>query len=251
MSTGEKIKTLRIALGMSQEELGEKIGVQKAAIHKYENDIVVNLKKSVICALAIALKCSPAYLMFDDKSQLPTMKKLKRILSAEEFEQVEETAALWAQHLDEKGEVPWSVMLGEVPLDIKNAYRVPVLGRIPAGNPLDAIEEIEDYEEIPADWVAGGKEYFALKIRGNSMEPKYLDGDTVIFLKAQDCDSGAECAVIINGEDATFKKVRKGQGGIIVQPLNPSYDPIHYTNRQIEELPVRIIGIAKRILRDT
>ena len=63
MTTGEKIKELRKALGMTQEELGEKIGVQKAAINKYETGIVVNLKQDTIKRLSKALCVSPVVLL--------------------------------------------------------------------------------------------------------------------------------------------------------------------------------------------
>jgi len=67
--------------------------------------------------------------------------------------------------------------------------KVPVLGSIPAGIPNEAIEYIEDWEEIPASWSNSDKEYFALKIKGTSMTPKYQDGDIVIFQRASRCDS--------------------------------------------------------------
>ena len=63
MTTGDRIKQLRLALGMSQEELGQKVGVKKAAINKYETGIVVNLKRSVIDKLSTALHTTPSYLM--------------------------------------------------------------------------------------------------------------------------------------------------------------------------------------------
>jgi len=128
--------------------------------------------------------------------------------------------------------------------------RIPVLGHIPAGIPIEAIEDVLDYEEAPLDWTAGGREYFALKIKGDSMSPEYLDGDVVIFLVAQDCESGNDCAVIINGDDATFKKVIKHMDGIVLQPINSgSYNPAFYSNAEISHLPVRIIGIAEEIRR--
>jgi len=127
--------------------------------------------------------------------------------------------------------------------------RIPVLGRIPAGVPIEAIEEILDYEEISEDMLKGDKEYFALKISGDSMYPEYLDGDVVIFEKNNDCENGNKCAVLVNGNDATFKKVTKNDNGIILQPLNPKYDAIQFTNEEIISIPVRIIGIAKEIRR--
>lgn len=126
---------------------------------------------------------------------------------------------------------------------------IPVLGTIPAGIPLEAIENIEDYEEIPLDWLKGDKEYFGLKIKGDSMSPFYNTGDTVIFQKVNNCESGSHCAVMVNGNDVTFKKIIKNETGIILQPLNKNYDPIFYTNEQIKELPIVIIGVAKEIRR--
>lgn len=54
---------------------------------------------------------------------------------------------------------------------------------------------------------------------------------------------------MVNGNDATFKKIIKSESGITLQPLNAEYDPIFYNNEQIKELPVRIIGVAKEIRR--
>jgi repressor LexA len=129
------------------------------------------------------------------------------------------------------------------------AIRVPVLGRIPAGIPLEAIEDVEDWEEIPADEATGGHEYFALRIQGDSMLPEYRSNDVVIFLKADTCNSGDECAVMVNGEDATFKKVIRKESGIVLQPLNTAYEPDVYTNEQIESLPVKVIGVAIELRR--
>jgi len=130
-----------------------------------------------------------------------------------------------------------------------NIIRIPVLGSIPAGVPIEAIEDVLDYEEVPANWGRGGREYFALKIKGDSMEPKYQDKDVVIFQKAQTCDSGQDCAVIVNGDEATFKKVLRNTKGITLQPINTNYEPIFYTNDEVEELPVQVIGIAEEIRR--
>ena len=131
-----------------------------------------------------------------------------------------------------------------------NAIRIPVLGIIPAGVPIEAIEEIEDYEEISEDLFKGNREYFAIKVKGNSMFPKYLNGDTLIVLKQNDCESGDDCIVFVNGNDATFKKIIKSELGITLQPINlDEFEPTFYTNKQIEELPVKIIGVVKEIRR--
>ena len=132
----------------------------------------------------------------------------------------------------------------------KKGMRIPVLGHIPAGIPIEAIEDIIDYEEIPSSWGKGGQEYFALKLKGDSMTPKYLEDDVVIFLASIDCNSGDDCAVIVNGDEATFKRVRKSESGITIQPLNADkYDSVFYSNEDVETLPLRVIGIAKEIRR--
>lgn len=131
----------------------------------------------------------------------------------------------------------------------KDSAVVFVYGSIPAGVPMECIEDIIDTEEIPADMLRGGKQFFGLRVKGNSMEPDYLDGDTLILEKADDCESGDDCVVMVNGNDGTFKRVIKNENGIILQPLNSEYYPMVFTNEQIENLPVRIIGIVEEIRR--
>ncbi len=133
--------------------------------------------------------------------------------------------------------------------NISNSVRIPVLGKIPAGIPLEAIKDIIDFEEIPNKWLVGGKEYFALRISGDSMIPGYNDGDTVIFQKSEDCESGLCCAVMVNGHDATFKKVIKQDNGIILMPLNSIYEPQMFSNEDVELLQIKILGIAREIRR--
>lgn len=131
----------------------------------------------------------------------------------------------------------------------REGYRIPVFGSIPAGIPWEAIEDIEDYEEIPADWTRGGKEYFALRVKGDSMYPRYEDGDVVIFRKSDTCESGQDCAVMVDSADATFKRVRITPTGVTLQPLNPEYDPLTFSNREVMELPVRILGVVVELRR--
>lgn len=120
--------------------------------------------------------------------------------------------------------------------------RIPVLGRIVAGIPLEAIEEIEDYEEIPRKMAASG-EFFALRIKGRSMEPKLTEGDIVIVRKQEDVDSGDTAIVLVNGDEATVKQIKKTETGIMLIGFNVDvYQPHFYSNEQIEALPVRIIG---------
>ena len=131
-----------------------------------------------------------------------------------------------------------------------NAIKIPVLGSIPAGIPIEAIQDIIDYEEISEEMAYIG-EYFALKVKGNSMSPSIQNGDIVIIRKQEDADTGKICVVMINGYDATLKQIKKDSNGLWVLPHNPNADfkPTFYTNKEIEELPVKIIGVAVEIRR--
>lgn len=131
----------------------------------------------------------------------------------------------------------------------KNYTIISVFGTIPAGIPMECIEDIIDTEEISNDMIKSDKEYFGLKIKGDSMFPEYLDGDTIILEKCDDCESGQDCVVMVNGNDGTFKRVFKNESGIILQPLNSKYSPMIYTNEQIEKLPVKVLGKVVELRR--
>lgn len=123
----------------------------------------------------------------------------------------------------------------------KTGVKIPVLGLVRAGIPMDAVEYIIDYEEISEDMARQG-EFFGLQIKGDSMEPKISEGDVVIVRKQPDVESGEIAIVLVNGDEATIKKVQKFNGGINLIPNNPAYDVMTYTNEQIEKLPIRILG---------
>lgn len=133
----------------------------------------------------------------------------------------------------------------------RSVVKVPVYGTIPAGVPIEMIEDsyIEDEEEIPSDWLKGGNTYFCLKVKGKSMMPKFEDGDTLILKQQDDCESGDYCAVSINHSECTFKKVIKRLDGITLQPLNPDFAPMVYSNKEIAELPITILGVVKEVRR--
>ncbi len=120
--------------------------------------------------------------------------------------------------------------------------KIPVLGYVAAGIPIEAITDILDYEEISPEMVRDGSEYFALQIKGQSMEPRIYDGDVVIVRNQPDVDSGQIAIVCVNGDEATCKKIVKQAGGILLQPLNPAYQTVFYSAEQIENIPITILG---------
>ena len=132
-------------------------------------------------------------------------------------------------------------LLGKTDVPSSSYIRVPVLGRVSAGIPIDAIEDVIDWEDISTA-AAGDGEYFGLQIKGHSMEPKISDGDVVIVRRQPDVDSGDIAVVLVNGDDATVKRIKKSPQGVTLIPSNPAYDPMYYTNAEIESLPVQILG---------
>lgn len=116
-----------------------------------------------------------------------------------------------------------------------------VLGRVAAGIPVEAITDIIDTEEIPQELAKTG-EFFGLQIHGDSMEPRMYEGDVVIVRQQEDAESGDIVIAMVNGDEATCKRLMKYAGGISLISLNSKYSPMIFTNQEIEEKPVRIIG---------
>lgn len=126
-----------------------------------------------------------------------------------------------------------------------HTHWIPVLGRVAAGIPAEMVEDVLDYEEI--DNSVG--EAFALVINGDSMAPQLLKGDVVIVRRQEDVENGDVAIVAVDGHDATCKRVIKTEGGVILQPMNPEYAPVHYSDEEILSLPVTILGRVVEIRR--
>lgn len=134
-------------------------------------------------------------------------------------------------------------LLGETsPPSSTGGTWVPVLGNVAAGIPIEAVEDIVDYEEIDSALAATG-DFFGLRIKGSSMEPRIREGDVVIVRKQDDADTGDTVVVLVNGDSATVKRLKKeADGSMWLLPNNPAYDPQHFTPTEIVEKPVHIIG---------
>ncbi len=116
-----------------------------------------------------------------------------------------------------------------------------VLGRVAAGIPIEAIENIIDTEEITEELARTG-DFFGLQIHGDSMEPRIYEGDIVIVRQQDDAESGDVVIAMVNGNDATCKRLRKYRDGIELISNNPSYAPMFFSNEEILSKPVKIIG---------
>lgn len=180
-----------------------------------------------------------------DNGKNPNQKSLEKLskyfdvsidylMGQSEFRTKEE----WLKHLDGTSN------LDEIRNDIEKYQRgikINVYGYVVAGIPLEAIEDIIDTEEIPESMARQG-EHFGLKIKGDSMTPRILEGDVVIVRKQEDAESGDLVIALINGFEATCKKLIKHDDGIQLVSFNNNYEPMYFSNQEILDKPVEIIG---------
>lgn len=204
------LKHLREEKRLSQSELARRIGVNQTTIARWEED---NRVPTIDNAVDVATVLN-----------IPLEKLLGVDLRFDNAELINEE---------------------------NNAIKIPVLGAIKAGMPIEAQEDIIEYVDIPKNWIKGNKKYYGLKIMGDSMFPKYQEDDIVIFEQTEDylLANKKDCAVMVNGFDATFKNVTITESGITLVPLNlnnsDNYQPTFYNQEQVKNLPVKIIGIAR------
>lgn len=205
------IKKIREARGMSQDELAKMVGFKsRSSINKIELG-VNDITQSKLVAIAKALHVSVSELMGDDKQIEPPLSNAPTLAET---------------------------------------YRIPVLGSISAGVPIEASEDIVGYEYLSEKYKGDGCTYFALRVQGRSMEPTIMDGDTVIVRQQPTVESGEIAVVLINGDSATAKEVKESPEGITLIGHNAAvYSPHPYSNKEIEELPVMILGKVIEIRR--
>lgn len=131
--------------------------------------------------------------------------------------------------------------------ETKDYITINVYSSIPSDIPIEDIEDIADTEDLSSKEYDRNKEYLGLVVEGDSMYPKYLDGDTVIIEKTPDCESGTDAAVYVNGYKATLKTLIKNENGTItLKPINPNYSPMTYS---LDDNPVNVLGIVKEMRR--
>lgn len=128
--------------------------------------------------------------------------------------------------------------------------KIPLLGTVKAGFDYLANENHIGDVDMSSKFVSSGKEYFALKIIGNSMYPEFKPDDIVIVHKQPDFENGQIGVVNIGGDEATLKKLYKVEDGLQLISINNEYEPKFYTKREVKKLPVRIAGIVEKLIRD-
>ncbi len=127
---------------------------------------------------------------------------------------------------------------------------IPLLGTVKAGYNYLAQENWIGTIDVEKSLVGDGDGYFALKVKGDSMFPVLVENDIVVVKRQNDFENGDIVVAIINGDEATIKKAKKSEAGILLQPFNNNYEPLIFTNEEIRNLPVIIIGIVKQLKRE-
>lgn len=139
--------------------------------------------------------------------------------------------------------------IGAIPLSSIKTVPIPILGTVKAGYDYLAQENIIDYVGFTLK-KTDIENYYALNIVGDSMEPLFDDGDTVLVHKQEDFENGDNCVVLINGDEATVKQVYKGITGIELKAVNPYYPPRIFTEEDIKNTPVQVIGVVEKSIRN-
>lgn len=202
--------------GIKASELSEKAKIPKSAISQYLSGLYEAKQKSIF-KLANVLDVSEGWLMGLD---VP----MERI--SDDFKKI-----------------------GAIPISDIDTDKIPILGIVKAGYDYLAQENIIDYISLKIDG-SDKENYYGLYVTGDSMTPLFDEGDTIIVHKQDDFANGDNCVVLINGEEATVKKVYKGDDGIILKAVNPYYPPRIFTKEEIRDLPVKVIGIVEKSIRN-
>lgn len=202
---------------MKQVDLVEKTNIDKSLISNYLKG-KYKAKQDNLYLLAKILNVSEAWLMGYD---VPMERNSEDILNK----------------------------IGAIPIFDIDVTNIPLLGTVKAGYDYLAQENIIDYISFKVDGT-DKENYYALNVVGDSMTPLFDDGDTVIVHKQDDFENGDNCVVLINGEEATIKKVYKDNTGIELKAVNPYYPPRLFSKKDIKDLPVKIIGVVEKSIRN-
>ncbi|MBQ8567982.1 MAG: helix-turn-helix domain-containing protein [Oscillospiraceae bacterium] len=196
----KNISELRKKRGLTLKEVGDKVGVAASTIQRYERAKIVDVKKPVLDSIAHALGASPRDI-YEDGPEL---------------------------------------ISNAIPADMSQMMRIPVVGRVAAGLACHAEENIEDYAYCSKDIIISGETYVYLRVVGDSMSPRLMEGDLVLVRCQNMVDSGDYAVVLIDNEDGVVKKLYFGKNYIELISENPYYPPRRFEDSEMER--IRIYG---------
>lgn len=195
---GDYIKSLRKSKGLTQEELGNMIGVKKAAVQKWESGMVQNLKRNTIKQLSDIFEVSPASFIDND-------------------DPIESNATILPQ---------------------EKIRMIPVYESVSAGFGSYADNYILEYIPLFISSDEEAKNTMCIKVQGNSMYPKIEDGDSIQVLKQDWCESGQVAVILIDGEDSVVKKIEYDKNSITLLSFNPEYAPRVFKGAERDRLKI-------------
>lgn len=198
MTPGERIRQLRREHGMTQEDLGKLLGIQKAAVNKYESGRVQNIKRATLIKLAQILETTPEDLL-GWSADMP-----------KNIETLEET----------------------------DMTPVPIIGRVAAGLSCVAENDIVGYENVTSSELTPNEQYAFLRVQGDSMYPIFIEGDLVLIRIQPSVDSGSYAVVTIDDADGVIKRVVYGKSFIELQSVNPMYAPRRFEGADVQRIRV-------------
>ena len=249
MLIGDRIARRRKELGLTQDELAARMGYKsKAAISKIETN-VNDITQSTVLRFADALDTSVQYLMGwrDDDDVLDRVNGVEPFvlsLAGRDLSAAEKIQELIDNGKpDDAASYLHSLNATSNLLPMPSTYRVPRLGRIACGEPILAEENIEDYDEVPTYIQCD----FTLVCRGDSMiNARIFDGDIVCIKTQTEIHTGDIAAVLVDGDEATLKRVRLFEDHIVLEPENPLYKPLSFWEEDMNR--VRLIGKATHFI---
>ena len=207
---GKRLKIARESRRITLEQAGERAGVHKSTVLRWENGETKKINLTIIETLANYYLVNPSWLaghdvpMYKDSNVIPMSDKI---------------------------------------------IKVPILGKISAGLPLYAEENLLGYDYIPASTINPNDEYFCLLVKGDSMNLKFNEGDRVLIHKQESLENGEIGVILVNGDDATIKKYRFDNGMVILEPMSTNPDN-HAQIYNPKETTIKIVGKAIRFISD-
>jgi repressor LexA len=214
---GRRIKQRRTEIGITQEELGNRLHLNKSTIQRYESGAITSIKLPIIQAIAKQLNVSPEWLALKTDeigSYIPVH------------------AGTSIEHIN-----------NIIPLP--ETKEVPLLGTIACGEPILAEENIEDYIYTELN---GGNEYFGLRVEDDSMNAaRICEGDIIIVRQQEQVEDGEIAVVMVGDQNATVKRFHREGRNVFLTPQ--SYNPVHKVQvYDLKETNIRIVGKVVQVV---
>lgn len=211
MTIGERIKNRRKELGLTVDELAQRLEKNRATVYRYESNDIEKLPTTVLEPLAKALDVTPAYLMGWKSSDISIKK---------------------------------------IPYNAEGMELIPLVGKVAAGYNCHAEENITEYIRTDTDSLKTGYDYFWLEVKGDSMEPTIQEGDLVLVQEQDTLDSDCFAVVIVDNEDGLVKKVCIDSGKVVLFSINPYYPPRTFEKEDMNRIRIvgKVVEVKRRLV---